>query len=247
MNIAICDDEFECVEEIEKCLDRLKKKHKNINWDAFYSAEELLDYYKINPKEFDILITDIQMKTINGIELANLIRSQDNEIIIYFLSSHDEYIRQCFEPSPANFWDKPIQYEQFEFDLEKAFMRIKKSNKVFVIKEQGKSLRLSYSDIICFISSGKKIIVQTTKQNYEFYGSCSEFEKQWNGNGFIRINRGCYINSVYIYSLRGQEIVLRNGSQYIVSRANIKNVKLLFSETDYRDAMEEINNMGKEI
>lgn len=244
MYIAICDDERECVEQIEACLDNFKKAYKNIKWEVFYSAEELLKYYQVHNNEFDVLITDIEMKSINGIELANQVRSMDSSIIIFFLSSHDEYIRQCFEPAPANFWDKPIQYKQFKLDMEKAIIRAKENSKVFLLKENDTRLRVPYKDIICFLASGKKIIAQTEKRNYEFYGSCGEYENQWFESNFIKINRGCYINTLHIESMRGQEIFLKNGNSFPVSRANMKNVKMLFCESDYKEAMRLMEQMG---
>lgn len=97
-NIAICDDEKDCINWVENYLDAFRRKYKNIKWEVFYSAEELLDYYDRHGNTFDILITDIEMNQINGVELANTIRRRDKGIIIFFLTSYTEYALQCFEP-----------------------------------------------------------------------------------------------------------------------------------------------------
>lgn len=247
MNIAICDDEITCIEQLEKYLDIFSKKHKHIKWEAFYSSEELLEYYEHTPNKFDVLITDIEMNTINGVELANIIRTKDNAIIIFFLSNHEEYMRQCFKPSPLNFWDKPIKYEQFENDMEEALLRLKENQKVFAFKMDNTRFRIPYSNICYFESFGKKIILATSEQRYEFYGSCSKYEKYWENLGFIKINRGYYINSSYILSLSGQEIILKNGCKFPVSRANMQTVKMLFCENDYKQAIQQLKLLGDDI
>lgn len=44
-------------------------------------AEEVLEYYKRNENKFDILITDIEMNGISGVDLANTVRKCDRNVI----------------------------------------------------------------------------------------------------------------------------------------------------------------------
>ena len=240
MNIAICDDQDEWIEIIEDYLTRFRHTYRNISWEAFYSAEELISYMQKNKYVFDVLITDIEMQTINGIELANQIREKDSGIVIFFLTSHDEYIRQCFQPSPLNFWDKPIEYNQFERDMKKAIKVYKENNKIFGFQYKGEHFRVQYKNIIYFKTSGKKIIIHSQEKDYEFYGSFNEYEKAWTMAGFVKANRFYYINSEFIVKLKSTDILLANGEIIQATPTHIKNIRMIFFEYDYADATEEM-------
>ena len=185
MNIAICDDQNEWIELLEKYLTKFRNTHKNIKWEAFNSAEEFIKYVDENKYSYDVLITDIEMSGINGIDLANMVREKDSGVVIFFLTSHDEYIRKCFQSGPLNFWDKPIDYETFSADMEKAIQISKTNEMVFKFKGNDGYLRIPYKNILTFQTSGKKIIAQTSEKEYEFYGSFKEYEKVWINVGFV--------------------------------------------------------------
>lgn len=240
MNIAICDDQDEWIGVIEDYLTRFRHTYRNISWDSFYSAEELISYIQKNKYVFDVLITDIEMQTINGIDLANQIREKDSGIVIFFLTSHDEYIRQCFQPCPLNFWDKPIEYNQFERDMKKAIKVCKENKKIFGFQYRGEYFRIKYKNIIYFKTSGKKIIIHTQEQDYEFYGSFNKYEKVWNMAGFVKANRFYYINSEFIVKLKSTDVLLANGEIIQATPMNINNIRMIFFEYDYADAVEEM-------
>ena len=240
VNIAVCDDQGEWIEQVEIYLAEFRKIHRNIKWEAFYSAEELLTYIKINQYVFDVLITDIEMKKINGIELANKIRSKDAGVVIFFLSGHEEYIRQCFQPSPLNFWDKPLKYEQFKCDMEKAMELTKNNSKVFCFKDEESYKRVPYREIMYFKTNAKKIIAHTDKRNFEFYGSFKEYEKTWQDAGFVRASRFYYVNSEYVSELRSTQIILLNGEHIQSTPANMKAIKLMYFENDYQYMLEQM-------
>lgn len=240
MNIAICDDQNEWLEVIEEYLVKFRRTYRSISWESFYSAEELISYISKNKYVFDVLITDIEMEKINGIDLANQIRENDSGIIIFFLTGHDEYIRQCFQPRPLNFWDKPIEYAQFEKDMEKAIKIYKENEKVFVFQYKGEHLRIKFKNIIYFKTSGKKIIVHTQDRDYEFYGAFNEYENVWSAAGFVKVNRFYYINSELIVKLKGSDVMLENGETIQASPVHIKNIKMMFFENDYAAAAEEM-------
>lgn len=240
MNIAICDDQDEWIEVIEDYLTRFRRTYRNINWESFYSAEELIYYMQKNKYVFDVLITDIEMKKMNGIDLANQIREKDSGIVIFFLTSHDEYIRQCFQPRPLNFWDKPIKYDQFEKDMKRAISISKENENVFRFQYKGEHLRVQFKNIVYFKTSGKKIIVHTEEQDYEFYGSFNEYDRIWSLAGFVKANRFYYINSKFIIRLKSPDVVLANGEIIQATPVHIKNIKMMFFEYDYADAAEEM-------
>jgi CheY-like chemotaxis protein len=75
LNIAICDDEKNICDYIEKrTVECLAKADEEADIKVFYDGAELLQNCRENPSGFDIIFLDIKMKTINGVECAKLLR-----------------------------------------------------------------------------------------------------------------------------------------------------------------------------
>ena len=123
MRVAICDDENVWVNRIEEHLIRFKKSHKDIEWEVFYSGEQLVEHYSRGERLFDILILDIELKELSGIETALKIREADKKAAIFFMTSHTKYVYDCFKPAPANFWVKPVEYEVLRDDFEEVIRK----------------------------------------------------------------------------------------------------------------------------
>lgn len=90
MRLAICDDSTEVVEQIEAFIDDIKEMY--IEYDVFYSGEELYRYKKNTDVEFDIYLLDIEMNEMSGLELGHILRNESPYALIVFLTSHTQYV-----------------------------------------------------------------------------------------------------------------------------------------------------------
>ncbi len=95
INIGICDDELHYRIKIKDILSEILSSYPiNYNIYEFSAGEELLNNY---PKDLDILIMDIQMKTINGMDTARKIREFDHKLEIIFVTSFVEFMQEGYE------------------------------------------------------------------------------------------------------------------------------------------------------
>lgn len=85
---------------------------------AFSCPEKLLD--ELNYLNFDLLITDIEMPNINGIQLANLLKNK----MIIFATAYKEYAADAFDLDVIDFVRKPIQKSRLEDAVKKAIKRV---------------------------------------------------------------------------------------------------------------------------
>lgn len=94
---------------------------KSFNWSDYNIAiscvatngAEAFDY--ILSHKIDILLTDIKMPVMTGIELAEKVHSDYPEIIIVVLSGYDDYkyVRKCLHHGVFDYLLKPIDIEEF--------------------------------------------------------------------------------------------------------------------------------------
>lgn len=86
-------------------------------------------------------------------------------------------------------------------------------------------MKKKVNSILYFSSSGRKITIVTSTQNFEFYSKLDEIETLLSENCFIRIHQSFLVNPRYIKYLVNAELILENDDCLPISRSRLKNVK----------------------
>ena len=112
--IAVCEDKQEEQEEIVNMTKEILQKNQiDFHIFCYQSGEELLNKIQ-NGKQFDLLLLDVLLKGINGIELATQLRSWQNTTAIVFLSWNKEFALQGYEVEASRYLAKPVQEERLQ-------------------------------------------------------------------------------------------------------------------------------------
>jgi DNA-binding LytR/AlgR family response regulator len=124
IKIAICDDEYAFVGQVEKYLLEICKTHLiPVEIDVFYSGEAL-EKAILQNAQYDLLYLDIHMNGEDGITAAHHIRKFDENLLIIYVSSHDRYLMELFRLDVFDFIKKPLEYEDFKKTFLSAYQRI---------------------------------------------------------------------------------------------------------------------------
>ena len=239
MRIAVCDDENVWISYIEEFIIRIKKVYTETEYDVFSSGSEILEYYKKNGNIYDIVILDIEMDDLLGIAVANEIRKMDNSVIIFFLTSHKEYVFDCFKPQPLNFWIKPVSYEQFENDICAAYTRIEESGRCLKITENRKCVRIKCDDIIYIENKERKSWIYTVQKKYSSNKLLSDIETQLDSKIFVRTYKSFIVNLKYVHILGDSELTLYNTDTKIpISRTYKKRLTEIYINFQERKLLE---------
>ena len=113
-SVLIVDDQYSVGTIIAKYLE--KKGYKAIQAS---SSQEVLEYLVENKNNIDLLLTDIVMPEINGIDLANIVRKQNSNIKILLMSaySNDPAIRGKIDSHGYEFIEKPFDYDDLQLRI----------------------------------------------------------------------------------------------------------------------------------
>lgn len=119
MLIGICDDSQKDAELIQDyCIDFLKDNKIDYSFLLFTSGEELLCYQNANGI-IDLLFLDIEMGSINGIQVKEKLEFKNSVRKIIFVTSHDQMMSEAFGMDVMGFIQKPIQRKDFDYYLSK--------------------------------------------------------------------------------------------------------------------------------
>jgi len=106
-HIAICDDSASDIEYVGSAVQKWAEQSDNIiKIDRFSSAEEFLCHYE-DDKSYDILLLDIEMKALSGVELAKAVRKDNESVQIIFITGYSDYIAEGYEVSALHYLMKP--------------------------------------------------------------------------------------------------------------------------------------------
>ena len=219
--IAICDDEQNQIEYITSIVASWSN-HKGHSCEirTFASAEAFLFEYE-EDKAYDILLLDVEMKNMNGIELAKRIRKDNNRAEIIFITSHFEFVGEGYEVDALHYLIKPISAEKLTQVLTKAAEKISVEPPSVVISCEGETVKLYEADIRYVESFLHYIVIHTKDKEYKIKENMSVFENKVSDD-FYRIHRS------YLVSLKHITRISRTS-------VNIGNTELPLSRGKYDD------------
>lgn len=172
LSILIVEDH----EELRVNVTEILKNFFN-NVESALNGEDALkkykDFYSINGKYFDIVLSDIQMPRINGVELVKSIYNINPEQIVIIVSAHDDtkYLMPLINLGIEQFIKKPIDYQDLLHVLLNASKKAKLSNVAGTHKEELSIIKLN--DFFTFnkennLLSNNKTMIPLTKYEIIF-------------------------------------------------------------------------------
>ncbi|WP_373600459.1 LytR/AlgR family response regulator transcription factor [Paraclostridium bifermentans] len=227
IRIGICEDEREIQVLIENYLNEILK-NMNLEYEIqkYNCGEELLEG---NLKDIDILLLDIQMGKLNGMDTARKIREVDSEMEIIFITSLIDYIQEGYEVRAYRYLLKPIELEELKKHMLTCIKEIEKNkNHCILIKNKSNTYKI-YSNEIKYIEVQKKdMTIHTINKTFEAKYSLEKIEKDLNSDGFVRCHKSFIINLSYIENIKLNTAILESGEEVPVSRYRYKEVKERF-------------------
>lgn len=216
MKICICDDDSFSVREIRNLLLPFGAEAEGFEVSDFSCGEELLEYYK-NGIGFDIAFIDIEMKGMNGIEVAERIREYAPSTIIIFISSYSSYVFEAFRIEALHFLVKPVKENEFNEVFTRAMKKYTSVNASVVLKWESVRNKIPVNQISYVEGYRRHLTVHTAEGVFESVGKISEIYEFLKPHGFVRVHQGFVVNMNYIKNFKSDEIELTDGSRVAVS------------------------------
>lgn len=223
VNIVICENDMNDQEFVRsKVVDILDDFNIEYEIKIYSSGESLIEAYK---KDTDIILMDIQMDGIDGIETAREIRKVDDKVEIIFITSYVEYALEGYEVKAYRYLLKPVKCDDLKTSLINCLNDINLLKKSIVIKEGDTRVKLSLKDIMYIEVQRNDITVHTLNGIYETKGTMNNFESEINSDAFIRCHKSYLVNMEYIKSIRRYTAILSNDEEVPLGRNKYKEVK----------------------
>lgn len=215
MRIAICDDETRGRERIRTLLD---SEFSGAQTSEFDSGTKLIEAVKRGYQP-DIVLLDIAMEGMNGMETAKKLRSL-SDVILIFVTGIKEQVFQAFDVGAFHYLMKPVDQEKLKSVLDRAVKEVEKragAPKFLLVKTAGAHRRVPVEDILYAENSGRKVILHTRTEKIEYYERMNHLEELL-GEGFFRCHRGYLVALAAVSGYDNTSITLVSGDKVYLSK-----------------------------
>lgn len=227
VKIGICDDEPEMRKPLRQILEQvLQLQGVEYLISESESGEELTA--GISCLDIDILFLDIEMRSLDGIETAKLLRRKGMKGIIIFVTAYPDFVFQGYEVHAFHYILKPYRKEKIEEVLRQALHELDLSKeRYFVIEQKARVIRIPLSQTIAFKSDRRKVEALLEEDFVAFYGRIDEVCREL-PSCFIRIHNRYIVNLNYVTTLEKDRCILGSRS-FPVSRAFRQELETAFA------------------
>lgn len=167
--------------------------------------------------DFDLLLLDIQMEGMSGMELAKKLYARGNSPRLLFVTGAPEYALEGYQVHPIHFLVKPVERSQLEAVLLQDWNSHHRPKNV-VLRSGGKTTSLAVDDILYLENLNRTVIAHTTQGDYTFPISLSEAEQSVPPGCFARCHNSFLVNLSKVTEISRKGVLLRDGTCLAVGR-----------------------------
>jgi two-component system LytT family response regulator len=218
LRCIVLDDEpigREIIENFVKEIDFLELV------DSFEDPVKALMFLENN--KVDIILSDIQMPKINGLDL---VKSLENPPVIIFVTAHRDFALDGFETGATDYLVKPVRFDRFLKAVNKAkdYINLKQNSTVhqvnsdrIFIKSDGKLTKILLDEILYVEAQGDYLKIVINNESYTTLATLKSMDEVLTLPKFFRVQRSFIINMEAIRSLNGNMVELTSGKSISIA------------------------------
>jgi DNA-binding LytR/AlgR family response regulator len=228
ITISILEDQPTEAEHLKSILNKWSlQTNCELTISEYFSGEDFFEENDITSYQtFSVFFLDIQLKKMNGLDVAKKLRKEGYQGAIIFLTAFREYVFCGYEVHAMNYLLKPVKEEPLFLCLDEIAKNLSSSSYLYRYKQD--IISIPYKDILSFSSSLHYIDILTVSEHFCQYATLNNV-LEYLPQEFIRIHKSCIVNMAHIYKISGSTIVLSNHMTAQIGRSYTKSVIASFT------------------
>ncbi len=217
LRIAVVDDEKEVREELKSYLEQYGQENQvPAELTLFSSGVELLE----KGTNYDIILLDIEMPGLTGMETAERIREQNQDVVLIFVTNMAQYAINGYEVGALDFILKPVNYYTFSVRYARALKRVQtRESGQILLNLPDRVRRLNTKQIYYVEVQNRMLHYHTDEGEFVLRGTMQAVEKELEPYHFMRCNHWYLVNLRHVTEIRRDSVVAA-GIELEISRRN---------------------------
>lgn len=214
--IAVVEDNPQDAALLEQHLSRYREATGTpLSVTLFSDGAALLEPY--TPR-WDLILLDIQMAQMDGMETARHIRRQDEEVILVFVTSMAQYAVEGYRVNALDYLLKPVTYPQIKLSMDRVMALLRRNERrSILLPQEDRQVKVSVADILYAEVQNHELSVVTLSETYRLRATLNDLERRLEGANFARCNRHYLVNLRNVTSV-GRDSVTVGGHELPFSR-----------------------------
>lgn len=209
MNIAICDDLTRDRELLTEMVHRYcESKGYSATLHTFSSGEALLAQYKAG--QYQIIMLDIYMHELSGIEAARKIRAVDEDCVIIFTTTSVDHALDGYSVKAIRYLVKPVVYEAVEEALDKCRGLFQQAMRFIEVPIGKLTMNIPLKDILFIEVLNHRSFIHTPLKTIQTSLSLTELESKLGGKPFLRCHRSYIVNIQQVEEVLEDDFKVKN-------------------------------------
>ena len=211
MQVAIVEDELSNSQLLQKYLTRFSKDFSTEIHSVSYSGG--IDFLNSFQPVWDLILLDIEMPIINGVEVAREIRKIDSEVIIIFITQTAQYALDGYKVNAFDYILKPVNYYALSMKLQDVTRILTtRQHSFLIINNQSGTLKLNLKNLRYVEVSNHTLYYYTDKEFFPSTSSSSlkRLSQELKTYGFSRCHQGYLVNLHYVTGYEKKNIFVGN-------------------------------------
>ena len=201
IRIAMVEDEAAVREQLQGYIQRYTRQYgTEFAVTEFSDGVEILDAYR---PVYDIVLLDVEMKHLDGMETARRIRELDRDVVLLFITNMAQYAIKGYAVGALDYLLKPVPYFAFSQQLQKAEEKLRRRARHYLaVPVEGGLRRLDTAQIYYMESEGHRVHFYTEDGEFSAPGALKTFEEKLADLPFARCNSGYLVNLAQVKSVQ---------------------------------------------
>lgn len=205
MRILICDDEVRYINDLEGYIEEYMTNHLiSFQIDTTISPNEILN----NDYVYDLVFLDIKMPVYDGIDLAYELKQRNSKVVIFFVTSFNEYQDMAMDLQVFRFFEKPFDVNRLYSSLDKAMEYIDGAYVDVFVYSNKEHKRILVDDIIYIENKNRKTYLYTKDGQIIINETIDEWTDKLPTTFFYRVHKSFLVNLHYVTKYSYEELYL---------------------------------------
>ena len=226
--LAVCEDDEMIQKELcGLCGGILDEEGISHEITVFSSAGELETALSEKGMEYDLLLLDIIMPGMTGMEFAQALRQRRDRTSIIFVTGNEEYLLEGYSVQPIQFLLKPVSREALAGAI-RTDLELNHRPKFLTLRIGSRTVNLTLADVEYIESLNHSITIHEGGAERSYFYSLCEIERALPAEQFCRCHNSYIVNLDCVDSISRTAVDLRGGQRLPVGRTYYKRLQSSF-------------------
>lgn len=208
-HVAVCDDSGADRQLLNRLVNEwADARGHTVQAEIFPSAESFL-FRWAERQSFDLLLLDVEMGEMDGVELARRVRRDSELVQIVFITGYSDYIAEGYEVEALHYLLKPVSRDKLFQVLDRAADKLRRNSRCLNLNYYGELLRIPCYRIR-YLDVQRNYVTVHAHRDYTVKRSLSDFSDEL-GEDFVRVGRGLILNLSYVRRVTKTGVHLAGG------------------------------------